>query len=56
MDDKILEFEDKLALLLAEAKKKKNVLENREVLELFSEDILDADKLDKIYDFWRPIR
>lgn len=51
MDEKILGFDEKLALLLAEAKKKKNVLENKEVLDFFSGDILDADKLDKIYDF-----
>ena len=51
MDEKILGFDDKLALLLAEAKKKKNVLENKEVLSFFSDETLDADKLDKIYDF-----
>ncbi len=51
MDEKTLGFEEKLTLLLAEAKKKRNVLENREVLNFFSGDILDADKLDKIYDF-----
>ncbi len=51
MDEKTLGFEEKLTLLLAEAKKKKNVLENQEVLNFFSGDILDADKLDKIYDF-----
>ena len=46
MDEKTLGFEEKLTLLLAEAKKKRNVLENREVLNFFSGDILDADKLD----------
>ena len=51
MDEKILGFEEKLALLLAEARKKKNVLENREVLDFFSGDTLDGDKFDRIYDF-----
>ena len=51
MDEKTLGFDEKLVMLLAEAKKKRNVLENREVLDFFSGEILDADKLDKIYDF-----
>lgn len=51
MDEKVLGFEDKLALLLAEAKKKKNVLENQEVLNFFSGETLDGDRLDRIYDF-----
>ena len=51
MDEKTLGFDERLALLLAEAKKKRNVLENREVLSFFSGEILDADKLDKIYDY-----
>ena len=51
MDEKILGFEEKLALLLAEARKKKNVLENREVLDFFSGETLDGDRMDKIYDF-----
>lgn len=51
MDEKELGFEEKLGLLLAEARKKKNVLENQEILEFFSGEILDPEKLDKIYDF-----
>ena len=51
MDEKILGFDEKLELLLAEAKKKKNVLENQEILDFFRDEILDPDKLDKIYDF-----
>lgn len=51
MDEKILGLDEKLTLLLAEARKKKNVLENQEVLGFFSEETLDADKLDRIYDF-----
>ncbi len=38
-------------LLLEVAKKKRNVLENREILDFFRGEILDPDKLDKIYDF-----
>ena len=37
MDEKTLGFEEKLALLLGEARKKKNVLENREVLDFLKE-------------------
>ncbi|MCD8084235.1 MAG: RNA polymerase sigma factor RpoD [Clostridiales bacterium] len=44
-------LEEKLNLLLAEARKKKNVLENREVTEFFREEIQNPDKLDQIYDF-----
>lgn len=44
-------FDDKLILLLEEAKKKKNVMENREILEFFRGELLDPDKLDRIYDF-----
>lgn len=51
MDEKEIGFEDKLVLLLAEARKKKNVLENQEMLDFFKGDILDPDKLDRIYDF-----
>ena len=51
MDEKILGLDEKLTLLLAEARKKKNVLEYQEVMGFFSEEVLDADKLDRIYDF-----
>ncbi len=44
-------FEEKLAALLEEAKKKKNVLENQEVWTRFGRSILDPDQLDKIYEF-----
>ncbi len=44
-------LEEKLALLYEEARKKKNVLENREILDFFHGEILDPDKLDRIYDF-----
>lgn len=51
MGEQILTLEEKLILLLETAKKKKNVLENREILDFFRGEILDPDKLDKIYDF-----
>ena len=51
MDEKTITFEEKMALLLEEAKKKKNVLEDREILDFFRGEILDPEKLDRIYDF-----
>ena len=44
-------FEEQLNQLLLLAKKKKNVLENQEVLDFFAGTVLDADRLDRIYDF-----
>lgn len=44
-------FEEKLELLYNQAREKKNVLENREILEFFRGEILDPEKLDRIYDF-----
>ncbi len=44
-------FEAKLAGLLEEARKKKNVLEDREILDYFGADAMDGEKLDRIYDF-----
>ena len=51
MEEKVLGFEEKLYLLLAEAKKKKSVLEEQEILDFFSEDNLDSEKWDAIFDF-----
>ena len=44
------EFAAKLQKLLEEARKKKNVLEDREILDFFKGEQLDADKMDQIYD------
>ena len=44
-------FEEQLNQLLLLAKKKKNVLENQEVLDFCAGTVLDADRLDRIYDF-----
>ena len=51
MDEKEVGFEEKLELLLLEAKKKKNVLENQEILDFFKGEILSPEKLDAIDDF-----
>ena len=49
--EELAAFEEKLNQLLLLAKKKKNVLENQEVLDFFTGTTLDADWLDQIYDF-----
>ena len=51
MDEKEVGFEEKLELLLLEAKKKKNVLESQEILDFFKGEILSPEKLDAIDDF-----
>ncbi len=51
MEEHTQTLEEKLALLLQEAKKRKNVLENREILNFFHGENLNPDKLDRIYDF-----
>ena len=49
--EELAAFKEKLNQLLLLAKKKKNVLENQEVLDFFTGTVLDADRLDRIYDF-----
>lgn len=44
-------FEEKLGQLLLLARKKRNVLENQEILDFFAGENLDSDKLDQIFDF-----
>lgn len=51
MDERTVGFEERLAGLLAEAKKKKNVLEYQEVLDYFAPLKPDADQLDQIFEF-----
>ena len=51
MDEKTVTFEEKLTQLLELAKSKKNVLENKEILDFFHGEILNPDQLDQIYDF-----
>ena len=49
MDEKTVTFEEKLTQLLELAKSKKNVLENKEILDFFHGEILNPDQLDQIY-------
>ena len=51
MEDNKLLFAKKLEELVANAKKKKNVLEHQEVLDAFSGMPLDADQSEKIFDY-----
>lgn len=51
MEEKVLTLEDKLDMLVAAAKKKKNVLEQKEILDMFAGEELPPEKLDYIYDF-----
>ncbi len=51
MEQKVLTFEDKLGMLLASARQKKNVLEQHEILDMFAGEALPPEKLDVIYDF-----
>ena len=51
MEEKTLPFGEKLEKLLELAKKKKNVLEEQEILDCFSDEELTPEKLDRIYDF-----
>ena len=50
-EDSTAAFEEKLNQLLLLAKKKKNVLENQEILDFFLGENLDSDRMDQIYDF-----
>ena len=51
MEEHTATFEEKLTQLLELAKGKKNVLDNREILDTFHGEILSPDQLDQIYDF-----
>lgn len=51
MEEKILTFEEKLNKLAEDAEKKKNVLEQQEVLDAFQGDKLTPEQQDSIYDF-----
>ena len=44
-------FSEKLVGLLELAKKKKNVLEYQEISDYFKDQPLDAEQMDKIFDF-----
>ena len=51
MEEKSAKFVEKLQELLAIAKKKKNVLEYREISDFFHDMELDAEQFEKILDF-----
>lgn len=51
MDESIIKFTERLKELLAYAEKKKNVLEFQEVNDFFADMELDAQRIEKIYDF-----
>ena len=51
MEEKTLTFEEKLSKLLELAKSKKNVLDEKEVLDALAGEELTPEKLDRIYDF-----
>ena len=51
MEEKTLTLHDKLNGLLDIAKKKKNVLEEKEIQDYFRPETLNADQWDQIYDF-----
>lgn len=46
-----MDMEEKLTLLLEHARKKKNVLENQEILDWFKGETLSPEQWDQIYDF-----
>ena len=49
MEEKKVTFEEKLTQLLELAKTKKNVLDNKEILNYFHGEILSPEQLDQIY-------
>jgi RNA polymerase primary sigma factor len=51
MDENIIKFTERLKELLAFAEKKKNVLEYQEVNDFFADMELDAQRIEKIYDY-----
>lgn len=51
MDESMVKFTEKMKELLAIAKKKKNVLEQQEIMDYFSDMEFDADKMDKVLEF-----
>lgn len=51
MDENMIKFSEKLKELLVFAKRKKNVLENQEIQDFFSDFELDTAKIEKIYEY-----
>ena len=51
MDEAMMtKFQERINEIVASAKKKKNVLEYKEIIDAFSEFDLDSDKMDKLYE------
>lgn len=51
MDENMVKFHEKLRELLDYAKKKKNVLEFEEINDFFAESDIDAEQIERIYEF-----
>ncbi len=51
MDENMIKFTEKLKELLALAKKKKNCLEQQEILDFFADMDFDPDKMDRVLEF-----
>ena len=51
MEEKTLTFEEKLDKLLELARKKKNVLEQKEIIDFFHGEILSPEQLDQIDEY-----
>ena len=51
MEERTQTFDEKLELLLEEAKKKKNVLEYQEISDFFKDSPLEVDQMEKVFDF-----
>lgn len=52
MEENTMSFEEKLVKLLELAKSKKNVLENKEILDVFHGEILNPEQMDVMYDYF----
>ncbi len=51
MEEQAMKFEEKLKALVVSGKKKKNVLELQEINEVFSDVELEAEQMDKIFEY-----
>ena len=51
MEEQAIKFEEKLKTLVAMGKKKKNVLEQQEISDVFSDVELEAEQMDKIFEY-----
>ena len=51
MEEQAMKFEEKLKTLVDMGKKKKNILEHHEINEVFSDMELDAEQMDKVFEY-----